>query len=70
MIVWLSAIPFVLVLIYFLNQRRQTNQVWRRFRQRQNERRGHPQPDSPTDTGLQFDQPAADVNKEKPRNPN
>jgi hypothetical protein len=54
-----------LVLIYFLSQGRRHDEAWRSFRQRYRERRTHPRPEQPINPNFQFDQPPADVEKDR-----
>jgi hypothetical protein len=63
MIFWLPAIALVIVFIYFAYQRRQSEEVWQRFRKRKMERRRDLLSDEP-DPVFQFDQP------DKPADPN
>jgi hypothetical protein len=64
-ILWLAAVALVIVFAYFFNQRRQTDEVWRRFRQGQKERQHAPR-EQPIDPTFQFGQPPVDSEKDKP----
>jgi len=55
MAVWICVIALLLVLIYFLTQRRSTDDAWQRYRRRKIERR-RPSPDQPIDERFNFDQ--------------
>jgi hypothetical protein len=65
MIIWIAVIAILIALIYFLTQRRRHDEVWRRFRQRRQERLSHPPSEQPIDPTFQFDRPSADVEKDK-----
>lgn len=70
MIPWLAVIATAIALIYFLTQRRQQNEIWRRFRNRKRARRPHPSPEQPIDPTFQFDRPPGDGEEDNPRDPN
>lgn len=55
MLLFLTATAFILVLVYFLRQRR--DDAWQRFRQRRAERKTRSIPDQPSDPNFQFDKP-------------
>jgi len=69
MIFGVNAVALVIVLIYFLTQRRQTQEIWHRFRKRQIERRGNPLPDQSSPV-FQFDRPNASMEEDELREPN
>jgi hypothetical protein len=58
MVLLFAALAFIGVLMYFLSQRRQRDDAWRRFRERRQrfrERRQQSQPEQSIDPSFQFD---------------
>jgi len=53
MIVFIALLAFVIVLVYFLSQRR--DETWERYRQRQRERSRRTGPAQPPDPNFRFD---------------
>ena len=55
MVVLIAWAAVLIVLIYFITQRR-VDGAWERYRERQKERRRHPRPNEPIDPNFDFSQ--------------
>ena len=53
----IAVIALVVVLVFFITQRRQGNASWQRYLERQGRRRQRPPTNEPPDPNFQFDRP-------------